>query len=201
MKRMPPPGVLSRPAWVHARAVRMRYTEDQIVEAVAWWVPYLGLGDWAIDLEFVPWGQIPGRPHGNAGMSLTYKLKRATLWMPLQPARFPDIDTGYIDAIDDEHRVVHELLHLHTAQWREWSLEMADTEQERVPIDLMEEPFINSMAWALVAMRRDNLPHRFSWEKRRTAKSPSASEAGPSPAGDGGGEADGVTSAEGGGSL
>lgn len=133
-------------------------TIDQCRDVVRWWCDRLHLSHWVVDVRFGRAGSMKG---DCAQLSFVYPRSRATVTV-LDPI---DHNFDDYDPIDMEHAIVHELVHLVTAAWLEWTWEDAKIAMGKVDEGACIERPTESLAWTLIDLRRSSPDLRvFSWE-------------------------------------
>jgi len=135
----------------HSPVLAVELTDEQIVEAMNYWIDQLGLRDWVIDFERTRGYDLSGC---LGTCSVTFSKQRATIRLLAHGDNDPAIDP-----MDDERILVHELLHIRFAglQHRDWDARPDSTEWQFC----VEHP-IQRLALTLVELRRHASP--FSWE-------------------------------------
>jgi len=138
---------------------RLVLSLEQCRDVIRFWADRLRLSDWVIEVA-MDRGYDMGAALGSVTWSLTRKRASITVCDP------QDHDPGR-DPVDMEHVLVHELLHIHFAAWRDWSLEDEKRFESFANTICMEQP-IECLSWVLLTMRRSNMELRggvMSWEK------------------------------------
>lgn len=139
-------------------------TFEECQETAAKWAQKLCLTNWAIDIRFGNANQMDGAlGHCN------WKYSRLRATISLLDPKFHDENDSWIDPIDMEHVIVHELLHIHFSAWHEWVDEDARQKMGNIDQCVCEEHPIERLAWVLVNMRRDVIMEKkmeMSWENK-----------------------------------
>lgn len=123
-------------------------TEKQLTALVRWWMPWLGLADWVLEVDIVRHHDLKGNARGTAEW---LRVKRRGGIVLLDPR---DADP-YQDAYDMEHTLVHEMLHIaHSG--------IDDAVRPQIEAGLLNdeiEQFIDRQATALVTFARTQKTH------------------------------------------
>ena len=129
-----------------------RLTDEQVIEALNYYVPLLRVGDWDIDIKMDARGYDIGDRY--AEVTMTACKRRATIRF----ARYDDIPPE-CDPVDTELNLVHELIHI--------SMGVVDhlvrDDASDKALDTAIENHVDALAGAFVQQRRAG-GHRFSWE-------------------------------------